>query len=731
MGRKRRARTRKRQRAASLRRNGLQAFKNGNYSEAIEIWGRVKEIAPDKAPTLALAEAYFRRGLNRLYGGSNVEAGLGDLRCAVDLQPDEARYIYHLGLSLHRQGDLDDAIDAYRTVHEGEGEFASRAVYPLALALFQRGDDVKDTAVWSRLSDEEQAMLGEVETFNRRPYTVSPEAPLLWHALAALDAEEYEDADEMLERVLEKPANSLEQGMAHYYLGVLEGQKGNWYKSRRQWGAARAAGLEMDRLESNLHESYHRLAEELLLEDDAAGAMAAAKEALRHGPSFPSLEELLSQAHQRLAHQAVSSGNWKRALKHWKAADKAEDGSFRLAYNLALAHERDENFIAAAERWREALRRRPRLDDDPDAITDEQVARLWRRTAEAYRKAGEFDEAVQVCRHAVKWNPDSSEARMTLADALLFNGQTQAAQNELDRILEREPDNVHALLQRGEVAYAESTWWYGEDPTYYWDRVLELEPDNGEALQKLLEYYREQAEHDLQWGDIYGAIDVYEQALEYDERNAPILASLGRCYLRMDDAETAWSYFEEALTSDPGSLGVYEEIVQAWLDVEDPGRAWEFMEKAESSVENITYTFYLAVAHYILYDYPSEVARPWLDRAIEAAPSHVPILMIIGEMAMSSQEWDLCREYLERAIDEGQKPGDAYLLMGILSLQERDDVKAETYWREAAKIARLNDDDELLERVDMTRMLFSMPPGLADFLMSGRGLDSVPPDFFL
>lgn len=731
MGRKRRTRTRKRQSSASLRRNGLQAFKNCNYSEAIELWRRVSEQTPDMLPTLALAEAHFRRGLNSLYGSSDVEAGLSDLRCAVDLRPDEACYTYHLGLALHRQGDLDDAIDAYRTVYEGEGEFASRVVYPLALALFQRGDDVKDTGAWSKLSSQEQAMFSEVEAFNRRPYNLSPEAPLLWRALAALDAEEYEDASEMLERVLEKSASSLEQGMAHYYLGVLEGQRENWYKARRQWGAARAAGMKLERLESNLHESYHRLAEERLLEDDAESAMAAAEEALRHGPSFPSLEELLSQAHQRLAHQAVSSGNWKRALRHWSAADEAVDGSFRLAYNLALAHERNEDFIAAAERWREALRRRPRLDDDPDAITDEQVARLWRRTAEVYRKAGEFDEAVQVCRHAVKWNPDSSEARMTLAEALLLNGQAQAAQNELDRILEREPNNIQALLQRGEVAYAESTWWYGDDPTYYWEQVLELEPDNSEARQKLLEYARERAEHTLRWGDVYGAIDVYEQALEYESENAPILASLGRCYLRMDEEETAWSYFEEALTNDPSSLDVYEEIIQAWLDVENPDRAWDFLEKAESAVGNITYTFYLTVAHYILYDYPPEVARPWLERAIDVAPSRVPILMVIGEMALSSQSWDICREYLERAIDVGQKPGEAYLLLGVLSLREGDDVKAETHWREAARIARLNDDDELMERVEMTRMIFSMPPGLADFFMNSVREDGAPPDFFL
>jgi len=336
-----------------------------------------------------------------MYGrSSDPQAGLSDLQQAARLQPDNPCYAYHLGLAAHRMGDLDRAVRAYQVARKGRGGFADRVAYPLALALLQRGEDPASAPVWSALLAEEQAMLSQAGTFRRRAYTLSPDAPLLWRGLAALGAGDHEQALVALDSVQQNPTDSVEQRMAHYYLGVLAAQGEDWNKARHHWSAARAAGLTILRLTDNLGEVYHQLAEERLVEGDAKGALAAATEALRHKPGAKRLNELVSQAHQRLAYEAASAGLWSVALEHWEAADEAEGGSFRLAYNLALAYERAKEFLAAGEKWREALRRRPRRADHPDAIGDEQVAQLWRRAAEAYGRAGEYDEAVHVYRQA-------------------------------------------------------------------------------------------------------------------------------------------------------------------------------------------------------------------------------------------------------------------------------------------------------------------------------------------
>ncbi len=715
----------------TLRRNGLSAFERGDYAKAIEVWERVRQRAPRILPPSALAEAYFRRGILRLYKTGKHRAGLSDLNQAAELQPDDPRCVYHLGLVTHSQGYLDEAIRHYRTVRQKGGKLARRAAYPLALALLQRGEDPAQTPVWDALNDEERLMLGEVDAFRRRPYTLPDDAPLLWRGIAALDADDEERARAAFESVVERAVNPVQCQIAHYYQGVLAARHEDWEGALRAWNAARAAGLAMERLEENLQEGYHRLAEERLEDGDVEGACLAGEEALRHGPSYPSLEALVSQAHQRLAHQEVSEGHWAEARKHWEAADAVEGGSFRLAYNLALAHEWSEDFLAAGERWREALRRRPHSDDHPDALTDEQVARLWQRAARAYTKAGEYDEAVQVYRNAVKWNPDRLDARLALSEALLLNDQAQAAENELMRVLDRDPDNIPALLRLGEVAYASGPWWR-RNPAYYWKRVLTLDPDNAIARQMLVDFYQDRAENTLRWGNYVRAIDMYHAALSYWPGNARVLAALGALYVRLRMYDEAQPHIEQALENTSDDLMVYDEIIRAWFDVGEPDEAWRVMRQAEAAVETIPYEFYVSQASYCI-DYVDDVVLPWLERAEEKAPPGAPVLVMIGEMALMNDAFDLAREYLRRAIESGQQPGQAHLMLGLIAVREGRTARAEMHWSDALAIARRNNDQELLERVEEARFILHTPPGMLDHLEGmgpGPFVEGSFPDFF-
>ena len=734
---KRKSKSRKRsgRSPSALLQAGMKAFKHGKYTQAITTWEQVGLHAPRMRPVSALAEAYFRRGLNLMYGQPrNPEAGRSDLEQASGLRPDEARYTYHFGLAAHHLGELERAIPAYRAARKGDGGIAERAAYPLALALLQSGQAPSRDPVWSALTTEEQAALSQSEAFRRRPYTLPSNAPPLWRGLAALDAGDRQRAQDTLQCVAESPVHPVDRAMAHYYQGVLAARDEDWDEAGRQWSAAHAAGLATPNLVKNLGELYHRLAEKRLVDGDTEGALAAAEEALRHRPGDKRLNQVLSQAHQRLAHKAATAGHWSVALDHWEMADVAEGGSFRLAYNLALAYERSEEFFDAGEKWREALRRRPRRDDHPDAINDEQIAQLWRRAAEAYTKAGEFDEAVRVFRQAVKWNPDHIETRLALAEALLTNGQLVAAENELNRILERDPDNIPALLRQGEVVAASGRWWYGPGPTTYWERVLELEPDNGPARQLLADYYHDQADIETSWGYFARAVEMYQLALEYQPQSGPILAALGGCYLRMGEEPSARKYFAEAMRTAPTDLNMYAEIIHAWLDVGVPHRAWEVVQEAETTIDDIPYVFYISQAYHCI-RHSSDLARPWLERAVEKAPPGEPVFMIIGEMAVSVQAWEIAREYLEQAIATGQATGQGYLMLGIVAAQSGDLKMAEQHWRQAEKIARRQRDAGLLERARMARIMFSGPTQLASLLMRLRseGMGGPPftdPDFF-
>jgi len=665
-------------------------------------------------PQQALAEAYFRRGQERLYAASpDTAGGLSDLQRAVELLPEDACYTYHLGLAAHRAGDLATAIASYEKVRRGGDEFAQRVAYPLALALLQQGIDPVTSPVWKNLTDLERSMLHNAIAFRRRPYTLEADAPLLWQGLAALDCGETETA----QRILQQALNPLpEANVAHYYLGVLAARAGQWDEARKQWTTAYAQGYRSAYLSQNLGELYHRLAEQWLAAGDVESALAAANESARHTPADSSLNEMLSQINQQLGYQAASTGQWEKARHYWEAAYDLEGGSFRLAYNLALVYEKAEDFIAAGEMWREALRRRPRKAGHPDAITDEQVSLLWKRAAEAYVHGEAYEEAINVYKQAVKWNPESLETRMALVEGLLNGGRLRAAENELLHILEKNPHHIPALLRMGEVLVESDNWLGAMQAPNYWEKVLALDPDNSEAQQLLSDYYLDQGENALLWSRYDGAIDNFNQALHYRPDDGYVLARLGACYLWLEKRETAQSYFDQALLHGAQDLRVYEQIIHAWIDAHEPDRAWEMMHQAETHIQGIPYQFYVAQGIYAL-EVDRDMSQRWLDHALEIAPSHEEPLAMIGQLLALSPFVDLAQEYLERAVAAGQDLVRSWTSLVILALRRGDSQSARRYLRYAEREARRSQNPDMLRQVEITGKLLDVPPALLDIMI--------------
>jgi tetratricopeptide (TPR) repeat protein len=84
----------------------------------------------------------------------------------------------------------------------------------------------------------------------------------------------------------------------------------------------------------------------------------------------------------------------------------------------------------------EDLRRR--VQQDPSSIAFAQLA-------EECRRAGLFQEAVDVCRSGLLVHPAYSSARVTLGRALLELRSYEDAQHELEQVLRSAPENLAAV----------------------------------------------------------------------------------------------------------------------------------------------------------------------------------------------------------------------------------------------------------------------------------------------
>ena len=72
--------------------------------------------------------------------------------------------------------------------------------------------------------------------------------------------------------------------------------------------------------------------------------------------------------------------------------------------------------------------------------------------AEAYRRAGRSDEAIELCRQGLARFPSYATARFILAKALLDRADLGAARLEIEHFIEDEPDHEPALRLAAECA---------------------------------------------------------------------------------------------------------------------------------------------------------------------------------------------------------------------------------------------------------------------------------------
>jgi Flp pilus assembly protein TadD len=90
----------------------------------------------------------------------------------------------------------------------------------------------------------------------------------------------------------------------------------------------------------------------------------------------------------------------------------------------------------------EALRRR--VEKDPGSIAFAQLA-------EEYRRGGDHQQAIAICREGLARHPGYLSAQVTLGRAFIELGQFDEARRELEVVLSVAPDNLAAIRALAEI----------------------------------------------------------------------------------------------------------------------------------------------------------------------------------------------------------------------------------------------------------------------------------------
>src|SRR6266850_233263 len=92
-----------------------------------------------------------------------------------------------------------------------------------------------------------------------------------------------------------------------------------------------------------------------------------------------------------------------------------------------------------------------RIDDLRRRVQKDPASIAFAQLAEECRRAGQYEEAVEVCRTGLAIHPGYLSAHVTLGRALLELGALDDAQTELELVLKGAPENLAAIRGLAEI----------------------------------------------------------------------------------------------------------------------------------------------------------------------------------------------------------------------------------------------------------------------------------------
>jgi Tfp pilus assembly protein PilF len=329
--------------------------------------------------------------------------------------------------------------------------------------------------------------------------------------------------------------------------------------------------------------------------------------------------------------------------------------------------------------------------------------------------------------------------RLELAAALLANEQSIAARNEIQRILDQDPQNLGAFILLAEVHQARGEWYAAEQALR---RALAIDPRQEAARRGLAQMMLERGVDAFNSGRYELARETYAAALEFSPADPQLLANLADTELVVHQEAAAREHFEAALAT--GKSEAYGKVFEGWLKHDREAEARQVLARAEAA-KLASPQFYLEAGSACLAHgappppMPGPFGPPpkpvkskgkwetWgrelVDRGLANSPQPGEALRyLISTLGM--QQPALGLDYARRLV--ALDPGDptAQMSLGMLQALNQDISAAKETLRKAEQLARKQGQPDLAQDISTLRREVSSP----FFGMMGSLLASLGPE---
>ena len=93
----------------------------------------------------------------------------------------------------------------------------------------------------------------------------------------------------------------------------------------------------------------------------------------------------------------------------------------------------------------------PRIEALLRRLEKDRASVAFAQLAEEYRRGGDYQQAITICREGLARHPGYLSAQVTLGRALIALKQFDEARNELEAVLSVAPDNLAAIRALAEI----------------------------------------------------------------------------------------------------------------------------------------------------------------------------------------------------------------------------------------------------------------------------------------
>jgi tetratricopeptide (TPR) repeat protein/predicted regulator of Ras-like GTPase activity (Roadblock/LC7/MglB family) len=193
---------------------------------------------------------------------------------------------------------------------------------------------------------------------------------------------------------------------------------------------------------------------------------------------------------------------------------------------------------------------RQKLEENPDSL-------VFGPLADALRKEGRLDEALETCRKGLEKHGHYTIARVVLGRIYQDQKKNKEAEAEFKKVLEADPENLQALSHLGELFLAQRRH---AEAIEEFQRVLALNPDD-EATQQSLKKAIEAAAQDQ--GHPKATAPVPQSDGKAGAKDSSATLTIAELYLKQGHFDKAIEVFQELLAEDPQNLLLRQKLAAA------------------------------------------------------------------------------------------------------------------------------------------------------------------------